>query len=423
LKEIVNKAISSFFEIYNLKYTCYNVYMIESDYMSKKLTIGLFNDSFFRMMDGVVMVVDNYARELSKYANVIVFAPKYADNEYDDTKLPYKVVRCKSMNVSFLDYSLPLPKLDKKYMKELNNSKLDIVHIHSPFTVGRSGLEYAKKHNIPCVATMHSQFKKDFKRVVKFDFLANILNKSLINVFNKCDECFAVNSEVARIFYEDYKYKTLPKVMNNATEFEPVKDISKANHLINSKHKINKEDKVFLFVGRINLLKNILFIVDSLKLVKKKDPNLKFKMLFVGGGQDIDILKKHIIQNKLQKDIIICGKVLDREMLSYYYARSDLFLFPSLYDASSIVQIEAASQSTPGVFLKDSATAATVTDNINGFLAENNIEDYSNKIIEIMNNKKLYNKVSKNCFNDLYTNWDKKVKEMYTKYKQLINKE
>jgi len=56
-------------------------------------------------------------------------------------------------------------------------------------------------------------------------------------------------------------------------------------------------------------------------------------------------------------------------------------------------------------------------------LTENNIEDYSNKIIEIMNNKKLYNKVSKNCFNDLYTNWDKKVKEMYTKYKQLINKE
>ena len=391
--------------------------------MSKKLTIGLFNDSFFPMMDGVVMVVDNYARELSKYANVIVFAPQYSNTKYDDSKLPYKVVRCKSMNVPFLDYSLPLPKSDKKFMKELTNSKLDIVHIHSPFTIGRCGLEYAKKHKIPCVATMHSQFKKDFKRIVKFDFLANLLNKSLINVFNKCDECFAVNSEVARIFYEDYKYKILPKVMNNATEFEPVKDIEQAKEIINLKHKIQNHEKVFLFVGRINLLKNILFIVDSLKLVKEKEPNLKFKMLFVGGGQDIDILKKYIKENNLQKDIIICGKVLDREMLKNYYARADLFLFPSLYDASSIVQIEAASQSTPGIFLKNSATAATVIDNKNGFLTENNINDYSNRIIEVINNKKLYDKVSTNCFKELYINWDKKVEEMYTIYKELINKE
>ena len=32
----------------------------------KKITIGLFNDSFPPMTDGVGMVVDNYARRLSK---------------------------------------------------------------------------------------------------------------------------------------------------------------------------------------------------------------------------------------------------------------------------------------------------------------------------------------------------------------------
>ena len=36
--------------------------------------------------------------------------------------------------------------------------------------------------------------------------------------------------------------------------------------------------------------------------------------------------------------------VKDRELLVSIYARADLFLFPSLYDASSIVQIEAALQ-------------------------------------------------------------------------------
>jgi len=391
--------------------------------MKEKLTIGLFNDSFFPMLDGVVMVVDNYARRLSKYANVIVFVPENTNSNYDDSKLPYKVVRCNSIKVPFLDYSLPLPKLDRKFMKELNNYNLDIVHIHSPFTVGRAGLDYAKKHNIPCIATMHSQFKQDFKRIVKFDWFSTILNNNLINVFNKCDECFAVNSEVARIFYEEYRYKKLPKVMNNATEFEPVKDIDQAKELINKKHNIKSNEKVFLFVGRINLLKNILFIVDSLKQVKEKEPKLKFKMLFVGGGQDTEILKKHIKECNLEKEVIICGKVSDRQLLASYYARADLFLFPSLYDASSIVQIEAASQSTPGIFIKESATASTVTDNINGFLTNNNIEDYSNKIIEVINDKKLYNKVSKNCFIDIYKNWDDKVKEMYDIYMSFIEKD
>ena len=40
-----------------------------------KINIGLFIDTFYPMIDGVIMVVDNYAKRLSKYANVYVFAP------------------------------------------------------------------------------------------------------------------------------------------------------------------------------------------------------------------------------------------------------------------------------------------------------------------------------------------------------------
>ena len=390
--------------------------------MKNKLTIGLFNDSFFPMTDGVVMVVDNYARRLSKYANVIVFVPKYINHDFDDSKLPYKVVRCYSLKVPFLDYSLPLPKLDKSFQKELNKYKLDLVHIHSPFTLGEAGIKYAKKNKIPCIGTMHSQFKQDFKRAVKSEVIATKLTNKLIKTFDKCDECWAVNSEVARIFYEDYKCKKYPRVMNNATEMLPLKDEKKAINLINKKYNINKTEKVFLFVGRINLLKNIIFIVDALKAVKFKNPKLKFKMLFVGSGQDENILKEHIKKQELEKEVILCGKITDRYELECHYKRADLFLFPSSYDASSIVQIEAASQSTPGLFLKDTATAATITNNINGFLSENTVGAYSDRITEIMNDKRLYDKVSKNAFIDLYKNWDESVEQVFKLYKEFINK-
>lgn len=387
---------------------------------TNKITIGLFIDTFFPMIDGVTMVVDNYAKRLTKYANVIVFAPEYPKAQYDDSKFLYKVVRCKSVKMPIIDYSLPMPKIDKKFMHELNNTKLDIVHIHSPFTIGKIGVEYAKKNNVPAIATMHSQYKKDFLRAVKFESLANLLTRVIIRQYNKCDECWAVNSEIAKIYYEEYKYKKLPKVMGNATDMKLVENMEQAKKLINEKYNISPDEKVFLFVGRINNLKNVFLIANSLKILKEKY-NPKFKMLFVGSGQDEDELKSIIDKNNMNQDIIICGKISDRELLANIYARADLFLFPSLYDASSIVQIEAASQKTPTLFVEGAATTATITENVNGFISQNNEENFAEKINEIINNKALYDSVCENVYKDIYINWDSQVSKVFDSYMEIIS--
>ena len=387
---------------------------------TNKITIGLFIDTFFPMIDGVTMVVDNYAKRLTKYANVIVFAPEYPKAQYDDSKFLYKVVRCKSVKMPIIDYSLPMPKIDKKFMHELNNTKLDIVHIHSPFTIGKIGVEYAKKNNVPAIATMHSQYKKDFLRAVKFEPLANLLTRVIIRQYNKCDECWAVNSEIAKIYYEEYKYKKLPKVMGNATDMKLVENMEQAKKLINEKYNISPDEKVFLFVGRINNLKNVFLIANSLKILKEKY-NPKFKMLFVGSGQDEDELKSIIDKNNMNQDIIMCGKTSDRELLANIYARADLFLFPSLYDASSIVQIEAASQKTPTLFVEGAATTATITENVNGFISQNNEEDFAEKINEIINNKALYDSVCENVYKDIYINWDSQVSKVFDSYMEIIS--
>ena len=387
--------------------------------MKKKITVGLFIDVFFPMTDGVVMVVDNYAKRLVKFCNVIVFCPRYIGKEYDDSIFPYQVVRCRSLKVPFLDYSLPMPKMDRNFQKNLNEYNIDIVHIHSPFTIGEAGIKYAKHHHIPAIATMHSQFRQDFKRAVWNDTLADTLTKKIIRVFNKCDECWAVNREVARIFHEDYGYKKMPRVMNNATEMLPVPDYDKACELINEKYHL-KNEKVLLFVGRINALKNIFFIVDALKIVHNTKPDINFKMFFIGNGQDEDKLKKLIKKNGLQDNIMMVGKIADRNLLASFYARCDLFLFPSLYDSSSIVQIEAASQKTPVLFIEGAATAATVTNNVNGFIVSNDVKTYAKAIIKILSNEKLLNKVSNNAYRDLYKNWDNMILEVYQKYIELI---
>ena len=40
---------------------------------------------------------------------------------------------------------LALPCFDRQFKKALKDEKLDIVHIHSPFTIGKQGINYAKK--------------------------------------------------------------------------------------------------------------------------------------------------------------------------------------------------------------------------------------------------------------------------------------
>ena len=381
----------------------------------KKINIGLFIDTFYPMIDGVILVVDNYAKRLSKYANVFVFAPRIPHKRYDDSVFNYKVIRCKSMDVSFVDYSLPLPDFDIKFKKELEKCDLDIVHIHSPATLGRIGVNYAIRHNIPVVATMHSQYKQDFMRATKSKYISNKLTNSIIKLFEKCDECWTMNNEIARIFQEDYGYKKRLKIINNATDMEFSKEKEKTDKELNKLYGIKKDEFVLLFVGRINKLKNIDLIINSLRKVKSK-----YKMLFVGSGQDEDYLKNKINKYNLSDRVIMCGRVKDREELAAYYARADLFLFPSFYDSNSLVQLEAASQKTPTLFVKGSATAAKVIDDVNGFIANNNPDSYANKIDEILSNGGFLKEVGENAYNDLYVRWDDEVKKIYESYLRII---
>ncbi len=383
----------------------------------KKIKIGLFIDTYFPLIDGVIMVVDNYAKELSKYAEVVVVVPSIT-KDYDDKIHPYKIIRIKSIKVPTTEYHLATPIVDIKVTDELKMENFDIIHIHSPFAIGRLGIKLAKKLNIPVVITSHTQFKYEFEKYTKFSLAVDVMMKYIMNTFNKCNNCFVVNKRMLDVIKE-YGYKNNLTVINNATDMMPVKDKNLSCNIINKMYNLKDNDFVLLFVGRINAVKNIFFIIDVFKILKKY--NYNFKLLFVGNGPDLEKLKAKIKENNLNNDVILCGEIKNRTMLANIYARSNLFVFPSMFDTSSLVQIEAASQKTPSILIKGSVTANTVSDDINGFLAENDKECFANKIITIYENKALYEKVSNRAYKDLYINWKQTAKIVYKNYLKIIN--
>lgn len=383
--------------------------------IQRKLRIGLFIDVFFPMVDGVAVVVDNYARRLSQYAEVIVFAPKSRDLRYVD-HFPYQVIRSNIIPIPATDYDLSLPLTDLKFSKAVLESNLDIVHIHSPFSIGILGIEYAKLHHIPVVATIHSQYHQDFYSRTKSKVLADLGTKAIVSVFNACDECWPVNQAISDLFLGFGIHKPLI-VHHNATDLFPLPD-EEDGELRNQYH-IPEKEPVLLFVGRIDRLKNIFFTVEALRILSER--NRSFKMLFVGSGPANIELNERILQYHLDDKVFLVGRVTDRILLSRYYRLADLFLFPSLYDASSLVQIEAASQKTPTIFLKGAATANTVTDRVNGFLSENDPKAFADLMEEIIDHPDLYKSVSLGAARDLYHSWDTVVTEAFDHYQELID--
>lgn len=390
--------------------------------MAKRLRIGLFLDAFFPVIDGVCEVVDHYARELAPYADVLVFVPSYPGKPYDDSVFPYPVIRCSSLPVPMIDYNLPTPDLDPLFLRKVNESGLDLVHIHSPFSIGKLGIRYAKKHGIPVIATLHSQFRRDFMRAVKNETIAQNMTTQLMKTFAACDETWTVNDAMQKLLHADYGFRGISRVVHNATEMEPVADREAACRMINERFSIRRRDKVFLFVGRLNMLKNVFLIARSLSYLKER-ADFPFKMLFLGTGQDEKKLKALIKENGVEELTIFAGRVTDRDLLAAAYARADLFLFPSLYDASSLVQVEAASQGTPGVFVEGSATSDTITDDVNGFLSYNDAELFAEKVLSVMHDPKKRKKVGENARRDLYLRWEDVVQEVYRNYLQILNED
>ena len=143
-------------------------------------------------------------------------------------------------------------------------------------------------------------------------------------------------------------------------------------------------------------------------------------MLFVGSGPDYNQLKKRIEDYHMTEDVIMTGKVMDRELLKAIYYRATLFLFPSLFDSSSLVQIEAASQETPTIFIEGSVTSDTVENNVNGFTEKEDVQLFADRIEEILSNEELYKKVQQGAKNDLAKSWKDISKETYQFYLEMI---
>ncbi len=379
-----------------------------------KPTVLMVCDTFFPVFDGVVNVLDNYCKNLKENVNVVVLAPSFRGRVYMKS---YPVIGVPNLYSKALGYNIVLPGAARCYRKLLSTLRIDLIHCHSPFFLGRIALRMHKKRKIPMVTTFHSQYRRDFVKYVGDGLLTRFLMRFIMKVFCGSDELWTMQpavGDVARSYGYEGKIRYLP----NATVFEPSKDYESERRLAREKMGAGDEP-LFLFVGRLVAQKNILFLAEVLGELKRR--GLKFKMIFVGEGPDHAKLQKKLKEENVSEETVFMGHVSDISVLEELYAAADLFLFPSLYDTNSLVQVEAASRRTPTAFAEGSTTSCTVTDGVNGYILPCDKEGFADGVMRAISDREELEEMGRRAFRDLYVTWGGVVERAEQYYREIIS--
>jgi UDP-glucose:(heptosyl)LPS alpha-1,3-glucosyltransferase len=148
---------------------------------------------------------------------------------------------------------------------------------------------------------------------------------------------------------------------------------------IRSRYSLPDDAFILLFVGSGFERKGLEFLIKAMELVP-----YPLTALIVGRGSE----KKYSQLIKKQQ-VIFCGPQPEIEK---YYAASDIFTFPVIYEPFGNVQLEALASGLPVITTKLSGAAEIIQEGVHGFVVPRP-EDYASiaeKIQYCMDNRKAY---------------------------------
>jgi glycosyltransferase involved in cell wall biosynthesis len=139
-------------------------------------------------------------------------------------------------------------------------------------------------------------------------------------------------------------------------------------------------DHFLLYVGVINLRKNITGLITAFKKVKKKFPSLKLVLISSYISRDSYAVEEEI--RKYNDDIILLTSVPQQELV-YYYNSADIFIFPSFAEGFGLPVLEAMACGTPVIASRATAIPEVGGDAISYF-DPYNFDEMAERIIELL---------------------------------------
>lgn len=200
---------------------------------------------------------------------------------------------------------------------------------------------------------------------------------------------FEKNRMIANGFGKEKPFHVVYHGVDSA--FMPIeKHNSEKNELVKQKHKLPQ--KYILFVGRLNVRKNITNLLKAFKLVLEKRTD--YKLVVVGSKDwkslDIDGLVKQL---NISDHIIFTGGIYGDE-LPVVYAGATVFCFPSYDESFGLPPLEAMASGVP-VVASNRASLPEICGNCALYADPDDASGISNQILTLLDNSELREEMAK----------------------------
>lgn len=344
---------------------------------------------------GDVNVCYNLTKQFTEMGhNVTILTTTFDYNKEDtDTINNLTMVPIEyKFNLALFIYS---PKMKEWLNKNIKN--YDIIHLHELRSYQNNIItKYAKKYNIPYVLQPHASTPKNVnKSLIKhaYDFVYgnNIMKNAATTIAVSQEEAYydkLMNAKDVRVIYNGM----------NIDEFEKLPPKG------SFKNKNNIKSKYILYLGRMDELKGINYIIEAFSQLPPKYSD--YKLVIAGKITDYKKeLDKIIKTNNLENKVIFTGFVKEEDKISIYHD-AELFVNPVKYMGGvSITVFEALLSNTPVIVTKESGELVEKMDA--GTIVEyGDVESLKNEMIRSLEDENLRKKQITNAQKYIRENLD-----------------
>lgn len=353
------------------------------------MKIGVFTDSFRPYTSGVVRSIELFTREFNQRDHdVFIFGPDYPamqppkeEGVFRFISVPWPIMP---------EFTLPIP-ISIHLSSTIQQLDLDIIHVHSPFLLGRLGARAARRHRLPLVFTFHTLYDQ----YVHYFPFAEEASKQVVQAIGRdfCNRCNMVVAPSQLVVNYLRRIGVESSIVNIPTGIELDEFKNLDTNWLKDNYVIKPEEKVLLFVGRLGQEKNVVFLLKAFQCVLELHPEVH--LVLVGKGPQEKFLRQMCYQMGINDKVTFTG-VLPRSLIVHCYASAYIFVFPSVTETQGLVIGEAKATGLPVVAIKAFGPAEMVEDGEDGVLTEPTVSQFSDAIIRLLDDDDLYNYMKEN---------------------------
>lgn len=317
------------------------------------MRLALFTDTFLPQTNGVSLTLQHLTTHLNRRGiEHLLFSPKsapedsYADPIRPITSIPFFL---------YPECRLALPNMSS-IQSELKAFKPDLLHMATPFNIGLCGLRYARKHNLPHVASYHTHFDR-YLEYYRMKGIVPLYWKYMKWFHRSADATFAPSNEtIHSLQVQGFERLKLWSRGIDCDLYTP----NKRSHQIRERYGITAP-LLLLYVGRIAPEKDISVLSTAMQQLPESIQS-HVHWLVVGDGPLLPEMRAQAPYN-----VTFTGYKHGEE-LAQLYASADLFVFPSSTETFGNVILEAMASGLPVLTVNEGGVKDLVTPGLTGMI-------------------------------------------------------